>query len=330
MFKRFLRWPFLLLFAALLLAALIPIIRTGYYGIAHAVGNTPQVMVTGSVTKGQAFQLQVKGFAASEQVQLSWNGNGGQFLGMLATDANGTATNCASSTNCIVSPPAPAGTYTLTAIGGTSRSQASISVNVNTSTMVTPQNAGPGSTVQVIGSGFPASENLTIYFQTPANGTISTQADSSGSFTQSLTLPKTYSPQTGYNVYVLNAQNTVLAKVPFSFETLSITFSVTKATAGTSIRISGKGFLANERIVVSWDIQGLRHTLSSKVKADAVGNFTRIVTVPNISNTLKATLEAAGSSSKLQATTSITVVGDYDPKKSGTRTSAPPSEFRDH
>lgn len=305
-----------MIFATLLLAALIPIIRTGYYGIAHAVGNAPQITVTGNVTKGQAFQLHVKGFAALEQVQLSWNGNGGQFLGMLTTDRNGAATNCTSSVNCIVSPPVPGGTYTLTAIGSTSRSQASTPITVTTSTVVTPQNVGPGSTVQVIGSGFPAGKNLTIYFQDPANGTISTQADGSGSFTQSLTLPKTYSPQMSYAVFVKNAQNAVLANIPFSFETLSITPSVTKALAGTSITINGKGFLANESISLSWDIKSFRQTPTSKVNADAAGNFTQTITAPNIFNTLQATLEAVGSSSKLQTVTIITLV-DVSAHRSG-------------
>jgi hypothetical protein len=307
-FKRFLRWPSFLLFAALLLAALIPIIRTEHYGIALAVGNTPQVTVTASVTKGQALQLSVRGFAASEQVQLSWNGNGGQFLGILNADANGTATNCTSNANCIVAPPAPAGTYTLTAIGGTSRAQASASITVNTSIVVTPQNVGPGSTVQVIGNGFLTGENLTIYFQNSANGTVSTQTDATGSFIQSLTLPKKYNPQASYTVFVKNAQNAVLVSVPFSFEAVSITPSVTKAPGGTSITISGKGFLANEAIALSWDILSFWHMPISKVNADATGNFTKTISVPNIFSTMNLTLAAVGNSSHLQAKTSITIV----------------------
>jgi hypothetical protein len=220
-FKRFLRWPFLFLFAALLLAALIPILRTGYNGIAHAVSNTPQITAAASVAKGQPFQLQVQGFQASEEIQLSWNGNGGQFLGMLTADTKGAATNCANSANCVVAPPAPAGTYTLTAIGSTSGLQTSTSVSVTINLAVTPQNVGPGSTIQVLGSGFQAGENLTIYFQLPANGAITTTADGTGSFTQSLILPIIYIPQTSYFVYVANAQNGVRAKASLSFATLS-------------------------------------------------------------------------------------------------------------
>src|SRR5450432_1859036 len=157
-FKRFLRWPFLFLFAALLLAALIPILRAGYNGIAHAVSNTPQITAAASVAKGQPFQLQVQGFQASEEIQLSWNGNGGQFLGMLTADTTGAATNCATSANCVISPPTPAGTYTLTAIGSTSGSQASTTVSVTINLAITPQYGGPGSTIQVLGSGFQAGE----------------------------------------------------------------------------------------------------------------------------------------------------------------------------
>jgi hypothetical protein len=313
-FKRFLRWPFLLLFAALLLAAVIPIIRTGY---SLAVGATPQITVAGAITKGQPFQLNVKGFAASEPVQLSWNGNGGQFLGILNTDVNGYAINCANSSNCIVSPPTPAGTYTLTAIGSTSRSQASTSIIVNISTLVTPQNVGPGSIVQVIGNGFLAGENLTVYFQDPANGTISTQTDGTGSFTQSLTLPKTYSPQVSYTIFVKNAQNTALANIPFSFETLSLTSSATKATPGTSITISGKGFLAHEPISLAWGVQSFWRTHISTANADAAGNFTQTIKVPMLLNRVNATLSATGNSSKLQATTSIKLVGILLPALGG-------------
>jgi hypothetical protein len=263
-------------------------------------------------------------------VQLSWNGNGGQFLGILNTDKNGAATNCASSTNCIVAPPAPAGTYTLTAIGSTSRSQASTSVVVNISTVVTPQNVGPGSAVQVIGSGFLAGENLTIYFQDPANGTVSTQADGTGSFTQSLTLPKMYSSQASYTVFVKNAQNAVLAGVPFSFEALSITPSVTKATPGTSITISGKGFLANESVSLSWNIRSFWQMRIGKVNTDATGNFTKTITAPDIFDTMNFTLAAIGNSSNLQAKTSITVGRASTFGTPGTQDSGSFSGFREH
>lgn len=318
--KRFLRWPFLLLFAALVLAALIPILRTGYYGIAHAIGNgnnTPQITATASVMKGQPFQLQVQGFQASEQVQLSWNGNGGQFLGILNTDATGAATNCASSANCIVSPPTPAGTYTLTAIGNTSRLQTSTTVSTVISLVVTPQNVGPGSTVQVIGSGFLAGENLTTYFQLPANGTTSTTADRTGSFVQALTLPKKYSPQTSYAVYVTNTQNVMRAQANISFEAPSITSSTAKASHGTSITISGKGFLANESISLYWSFLRSRKMHIGTVSADAAGNFTQKMTVPTLFTSVSGTLEATGSSSKLQATTRIKLVGTPKGGRSG-------------
>lgn len=312
MLKRFLRWPFLLLFAALLLAALVPIVRAGY-DIAHATGNASQITLSGSVTKGQAFQLKVQGFSPSEQIQLSWNGNGGQFLGLLNADATGTATNCAGSANCIVAPPTPAGTYTLTAIGATSRSQASTSVIVNLSTSVTPQNVGPGSTVQVIGSDFPASAKLFLYFQNPANSTVAAQTDSTGSFTQSLTLPKTYTPLTSYNIYINNTQKVVLATVPFAFAALSITPSVTKVTSGKTVTLTGKGFLAHEVIQLSAGFANFRLFPIAKVTADATGNFTKTLMVPNIFNSMKVTLHATGSTSSLLATTNITIVGASGP-----------------
>ncbi|MBA2394178.1 MAG: hypothetical protein H0V70_15730 [Ktedonobacteraceae bacterium] len=311
MFKRFLRWPFFLLFAALVLAALIPILRAGYNGIAHAISTTPQITEAASVAKGQPFQLHVQGFQPSEEIQLSWNGNGGQFLGMLTTDANGAATNCATSTNCVVSPPVSGGTYTLTAIGGTSRLQVSTSVSVTTALVVTPQNVGLGSTIQVLGNGFLAGEHLAIYFQLPANGTISTTADGTGSFTQALTLPSTYNSQTSYFVYVTNAQNVVRAKTAFSFPILSLISSTTKATGGGLITISGKGFLAHESISLYWDLQRLRSIRIGKINADAAGNFTQTITAPFLFTTNHATLVAKGASSTLQATTSITLISNF-------------------
>ena len=318
-FKKNLRWPFLLLFAALLLAALIPILRSGYNGIAHAVSNAPQITAAANVAKGQPFQLQVQGFQPSEQIQLSWNANGGEFLGMLTTDANGAAINCANSANCVVATPAPAGTYTLTAIGSTSGLQVGTSVNVMLSLAVTPQNVGPGNTIQVLGSGFQTGENLTIYFQLPANGAIPTKADRTGSFTQSLTLPNTYTPQTSYFVYVTNAQNVVRAKAGFSFATLSLTSSVTMAASKGSITISGKGFLAHETISLHWDFHGLKSINVGTISADAAGNFTQTIIAPTLSKTNSASLVATGASSKLVAMTSITLLAsDPDPQKSNT------------
>jgi hypothetical protein len=309
-FKRFLRWPFLLLFAALVLAALIPILRAGYNGIAHAISGAPQITETASITKGQSLQLQVQGFHPSEQIQLSWSANGGQFLGILTTDTTGAATNCATSANCVISPPAAAGTYTLTAIGGTSRLQASTSVNVTLTLAVTPQYVGPGSTIQVLGSGFLAGENLAISFQLPGNGAISTIADGTGSFVQSLTLPNTYNSQTSYFVYVTNAQNVVRAKAAFSFAALSLTSSTTKAIGGGSITISGKGFLAHESISLHWDLQRLRPINVGAISADAAGNFTQTITAPFVFTTNHARLVATGAGSNLQSTTDITLIGN--------------------
>jgi hypothetical protein len=308
-FKRFLRWPFFLLFAALLLAALIPILRTGYNGIAHAVSNNPQITVAASVAKGQPFQLQVQGFRAAEEIQLSWNGNGGQFLGMLTADATGAAKNCANSASCIVSPPVPAGTYTLTAIGSTSGLQVNTSISVTSNLAVTPQYVGPGSTVQVVGSGFQARENLTIYFQLPTNGAIPTTADGTGSFTQSLRLPNTYTPQTSYFVYVANVQHVIRAKASFSFAALSLTSSVAKAFGGGSITINGKGFLAHEVISLHWDFQRLKPVMLGTISADANGNFTQTIIAPTLFTTYHGILVATGASSNLQATTDITLLG---------------------
>ena len=320
MFKKNLRWPFFLLFAALLLAALLPILRSGYNGIAHAVANAPQITAAVNVAQGQPFQLQVQGFQASEQIQLSWNANGGQFLGMLTTDTTGAATNCVNSANCVMLPPTPGGAYTLTAIGGTSRLQASTVVNVMLNFVVNPQNVGPGSTVQVQGSGFQAGENLSIYFQLPANGATSTTADKTGSFTQSLTLPATYTPQTSYYVYAANAQNVVRARAGLSLAALSLTSSVTKVAGKGSITLSGKGFLAHEVISLHWRFSGSGTMSAGTVSADAAGNFTWMISAPTLSRTNYARLVAVGATSKLVATTAITLLAskklpiDQDPR----------------
>jgi hypothetical protein len=156
----------------------------------------PAKMVSSAgVREHQVASVHLSGFAANEQVTLSWNANGGQTITTVTVDGTGAL-------NTAIAPPsAPKGAYSLQASGNTSQLQAHSNLNIGPGILLSLNTENPGGTITVEGGGFTPGETVNIYFQQTSNGVTAATVDASGSFSVPLTVPVKYFTKNAYFVY---------------------------------------------------------------------------------------------------------------------------------
>ena len=138
----------------------------------------------------QPVAVTLSGFQAYESVTLSWNANGGATLGTFTMDFAGGS-------YATVTPPLAApGTYTLTAVGGTSKLQATASLTIGPGLLIQPYQVNPGGTLNSTGGGF--TPNETVYVYVPQGGVFNGYTDSTGTFFMTATAPLRAHPKNPY------------------------------------------------------------------------------------------------------------------------------------
>lgn len=264
---------------------------------------------------GQLVKAFVTGFLSQESVTVSWNANGGQQLTTVQTDGKGAA-------QAWFNPPlVAAGSYTLTAVGSTSKISATAPMNVGPGIQIqfvySGSSAGtkgysgggygsgvPGSTIHVIGGGFTAGETVKVYFQTTTNGVVSATVDATGVFTVALTLPTTYNPGVSYYVYAVSTSSKDKARAPFSFTPATL-YADAYVIGNSPLQLYGYGFAVNETIKLYWNYQQTGQTQLTSVTADSYGSFFVTVTPPTTAYQGNVTIAAVGVTSHLTATSSV-------------------------
>jgi hypothetical protein len=259
----------------------------------------PKMTSTAGILSGQAVQVQLTGFQAYESVTISWNANGGQQLTTIGMDSTGAASST------FTPPSAPAGSYTLTAIGDSSGLQATSSLNVGAGILLTPNTASPGSTIIVNGGGFTPGETVNVYFQNTANGIVSATVDTTGAFTVSLTVTTKYKAGTNYFVYAIGTTGTDKAKAPFFFVPVAFYSAYYYLSYGTLTTLYGQGFAVNEKVNLYWNYLQAGQLKVGTATAGSDGTFSMTLTVPSDPNLGYVSIAAIGSTSKLKATGSV-------------------------
>lgn len=228
----------------------------------------PRMVSSAGIRNSQPVHVKLSGFQASENAIISWNANGGQTMTMLTVDATGAINSY------FVPPFAPKGAYTLTATGASSGLKATSSLHIGPGILLEPNTANPGGTTVISGGGYTPGETVNIYFQTSANGTTAVSADSSGSFSVSLSIPATYKKSALYYIYAISAAGNNAAKAQFFYATPSI--SVTCGCYyGQSFTVTGQEFTARETVSVYRQYGGQQTpVLIGKVTAANDGSFT--------------------------------------------------------
>jgi len=279
----------------------------------------PKMISSAGVRSNQAVHIQLSGFAANEQVTLSWNANGGQTITTVTMGSTGAA-------DTDVAPPAaPKGAYTLQATGNTSQLHAQSNLTIGPGILLSPNTENPGGTGVVNGGGFTPGETVNVYFQNTSNGVTPATVDASGSFSVSLAVPAKYSPYSTYFVYAVSTTTTDSAKARFFYTTPSIQLACCNAPRyGDSFTLAGQGFAAQETVKITAQntVQTLPTVLGTATAA-ADGSFTFTSTmlsapaVPStLSNGINMYMYATGMASKIKASSSFDALPNVIPTPS--------------
>lgn len=279
----------------------------------------PKMISSAGARSNQAVHVQLSGFAANEQVTLSWNANGGQTITTVTMGSTGAA-------DTDVAPPsAPKGAYTLQAAGNISQLHAQSNLNIGPGILLSPNTENPGGTDVVNGGGFTPGETVSVYFQNTSNGVTPATVDASGSFSVSLAVPAKYSPYNTYFVYAVSTTTTDSAKARFFYTTPSIQLACCNApTYGDSFTLDGQGFAAQETVkITAQNTVQTFPTVLGTATAAADGSFAFTSTmlsapaVPSIvSNGINMYMYATGLASKIKASSSFDALPNVIPTPS--------------
>ncbi len=239
-----------------------------------AMGNTtsttftinPSVTVSpSSFTGGSQITINGNGFAPSSIMAF--------LLDNSPVSSNSVITNNQGSfTTPFAIPSVAGGAHTLQ-IKDSSNSTVNLNFGVISSMTINPQSGAPGATLQVSGSGFMAKQSITINYdgKPVATSPPVIQTEATGKFIASFTVPA--GSGGAHSVTVTDGSNTTTA----SFNVLSsANLSLTKASPGTNVTISGNSFIAGSAIEVKYD----NTTVIATATVDANGSFSVTFDIP--------------------------------------------------
>jgi hypothetical protein len=181
-----------------------------------------------------------------------------------------TTTTSGSFSSVLTVPPSYGGTHTVTANDGYGASSP-VSFTILQKVTITPALAAVGDRITISGTGFAASQSVTIYLDDASAGSATT--DSVGTVSQtSFTVPAS-----SWGSHTIRIQD---ASGNYATASLSTKQSITLAPAsgpiGTKVTVSGNGFNANAAITITLDDV----PITTAVITDTKGSFSTILDIP--------------------------------------------------
>jgi hypothetical protein len=221
-----------------------------------AFSVTPAVSLVSNVgSVGDQITVHGSGFTASDYVVILFDS-----VSLLTA----TATNLGDVSGTITIPPRPRGTYTVTLIGPATES-ATTPFTISSKLTVSPTTAAAGDTLTISGSGFGASQTITIYFDGVPTG-ITTTTDTLGSFSlNSYKFPNTYA-----GAHTIQAQDASISISTTITTKQSLSISPDTGPVNTKVTFAGTGFLANASITITLDNVAIP---SLSIVSDAQGSI---------------------------------------------------------
>jgi hypothetical protein len=238
-----------------------------------ALGNTstvvftinPQITVsTTTLAPGDEFSFSGKGFSASSQISI--------LLDNTPINLTVSSNTLGTIPNAFVKPPAiSAGAHTLR-ISDSSGQFAVANLNSTSQLSISPSGGVVGSKAELTGVGFKANSVVSVTLNGAlVNTTPATITDSIGNFRSAFTVPGTAAGT--YNVTASDGLGSASTK--FSTAPIALPTGVSTGPVGTSIPISGLGFISYSLISVKFDNVSVGTT-----KADENGGFLFNLTLP--------------------------------------------------
>ncbi len=273
----------------------IPLAAPALGDVVHAA--TPALTVSSSsLVPGQSFTVSGSNFQANEIVIFTWDGT--LLSNQASADGTGAFSNAAQS----VPQSASTGTHQLTARGTSSATTASLTITVPAAAAaVTPSSGPPGTTVSVSGSGFGASEPVTISYG--GTSLVAVGASATGVVNPvSFNVPNPAAA--GAASIVLQGVNTGRsATIPFTVTTQPvITLTPTVGAPSAVVTVNGSGFGPTEPLTVSFD--GVQIVTGTSTAAGIIAGLT--FPVPNPVATGAHVVLVRGTASGLMASQPFT------------------------
>lgn len=271
--KTFLRWPILLVLAALIVAALVPtILAANHTPKAHASGGATLSLSASIGQPGTAIQATGQGFTPSSTVSFNLGSTTGTSLATATSDTSGNLP----STNITV-PDQPGGYYGIVASQGSVMATAQFTIEPTISLSKT--SLYPNAPIIVTVKGFGAFDFVYLYLDNTNYyyfSSFGVNQNGDASITTHF-----------QNQGVLQGTHTIIAKNAGGLNPLTaqviitvkpIIFS-TAVKSGMNMQLNGAGFTANETVNVYWgNTQG---QLEGTSTTDAYGNLSFPFTVPS-------------------------------------------------
>jgi hypothetical protein len=231
---------------------------------------TPQISIdknSGSV--GDPVILTGNGFDSNSTVTPLFDGMTTDSYA--TTDVNGTFSGC-----LLQIPPASQGNHTITADDGYGASPG-VSFSVASGLSVSPNTVTCNSTISMTGSGFGASSQLSFYIDDNPTPTPLSATDVRGNFTE-----ETVSvPRIPAGLHTLRVQdgdgNSSQASLTIQ---PSASISVNAGVPGTSVEISGDGFINDVPIILTYNGKSFT-TEQTSLKTEANGSFQGSFSIPS-------------------------------------------------
>ena len=288
---------------------------------AHAAGATIYVVPkSGSFAFQSAIFVQGSHYAAGEPVQIYWNYTG-PSTGTLVASATADATG--SFGLKFNMPLSATGIYTIAGIGQTSGSVATTIFQLLPQLFATPEAGGPSAKFNIYGNAFGNGETVNIYTNYTGLGTgnllATATGNTTGSFTVSVSIPKTTTPGSLPITGVGQTSNTTAS---FSFVVYQPTLALAplSGSAGTQLIMTAFGFQKFEKINIFWN-NGSTPVLVGKTDSNVYGYMPPTAySVPPGTASGTYPINAVGQTSGITATTNFILLA---PGASLTPTSGP-------
>ena len=233
--------------------------------------NAPTFTITPKITLspssggvGDTVTVDGTGFAASSSVTIYFDSTS---VKTVTTDANGIFDDAT-----FTVPESLVGTHTVK--GKDTEDSPTVNFTTTQKVTVTPTSGAVGDTVTITGSGFAASSNVTIYFDTASVGTATTNA--TGGFTNNTFII----PSTSRGSHTIKAQDASSNYATATFTVAQkITITPTSGAPGMTITVSGSGFAASKPVTIKYNAVTVT-TNPATIETDATGSFNISFTVP--------------------------------------------------
>lgn len=256
----------------------IPSSTAGVHNIlaTDGVNSIPTTFtVTSSMTRaptsgivGTTITLTGYGYAASSTITVKWDG-----LTLVTTPATVTTDSAGAFVATILVPVGEPVSHDIVASDGTN--SVTVTFTLTRGIVLSPTTGPVGTAVQIIGSGFLASNPITITFEnvvvatTPASITSTVYGGFTASFNVTAVAP---------GARTVKALDNTGGSATATFTVIpSITLSVATGRGGTSVTVTGAGFVSSSTVLIKFNTTILLTTFT-----DSIGGFSQTITIPYV------------------------------------------------